>query len=82
MRIDKFLKAARILKRRTVAAQACGLERVYVNGKIAKSAHRLKVGDVVKVDFGTNVLEFRVKMLDENPRKEDAQLLYEITSSN
>ena len=78
MRIDKFLKVSRILKRRSVSKEACDGSRVTVNGKTVKPAYRLSVGDVVELKFGSGVLTFKVKDLKEHVKKEDASLLYEI----
>lgn len=78
MRLDKFLKVSRILKRRTVAQEACGNGKVDVNGRPAKSGCQLKVGDLVSVHFATASLTFRVKMLKETVKKDEAADLYEI----
>ncbi len=78
MRIDKFLKVSRILKRRSVAASACGSSRVSVGGKPVKPAYRVKIGDVVTVEFGNRKLVFEVKSLNEKASKEEAATLYEI----
>ncbi len=78
MRIDKFLKVSRILKRRTVANDACNGGRVSVNGKEVKPAYNLKPGDEVELRFGGGTLKFRVLELKETVRKEDAGKLYEI----
>lgn len=78
MRIDKFLKVSRILKRRSVANEACGGGRVSVNGKEVKPSYSLKVGDEVEVRFGSGAVKFRVKELKETVRKEDADKLYEV----
>lgn len=78
MRLDKFLKVSRILKRRSVANEACSGGRVSVNGKDAKPSHTLKVGDEVEVRFGSGAVKFRVCMLKETVRKEEAETLYEI----
>lgn len=80
MRLDKFLKVSRILKRRSVANEACSGGRVSVNGKDAKPSHTLKVGDEVEVRFGSGAVKFRVLMLKETVRKEEAETLYEIIS--
>lgn len=77
MRIDKFLKVSRIIKRRTVAAEACDAGKIYVNGLRVKPAHVLNVGDVVEVKLGTP-LKFTVKSLNEKASKEEAQSLYEV----
>lgn len=78
MRIDRFLKVSRILKRRSVAADACSGERVFVGGKAVKPAYRLKIGDVVTVAFGNRSLTFKVLSLNEKVSKEEAASLYEI----
>lgn len=78
MRLDKFLKVSRIIKRRTVANDVCSMGRVTVNGREAKPSVRLKVGDEVSIQFGTGVVSFRVLSLAESIRKEDAASMYEL----
>lgn len=78
MRIDKFLKVSRILKRRSVANEACSGGRVEVNGKDVKPAYNLKVGDVVEIAFGESKLKFRVLNLKETVKKDEASSLYEV----
>ena len=78
MRIDKFLKVSRILKRRGVANAACDGGNVFVGGKQVKPAYRLKVGDEVSVRFSSGELKFVVKELNEKASKEEASRLYEI----
>lgn len=78
MRIDKFLKVSRILKRRSVAASACDEARVLVGGKSVKPAYRLSVGDVVTVLYGNRTLTFKVLSLNEKVSKQEADSLYEI----
>ena len=78
MRIDKFLKVSRILKRRTVAAEACNGGKVEVNGKSVKPSYSLKIGDEVKISFGNGGLCFRVLELKETVKKEQAGLMYEV----
>lgn len=78
MRLDKFLKVSRILKRRTVAQEACGGGKVDVNGKPAKSGHQLKIGDVVCVHFAGGSLSFKVLELKETTKKDEAASMYEI----
>ena len=72
MRIDKFLKNARIIKRRTVANEACDNDRIIVNGRVVKASYNVKVGDVVEVAFGTRNLKFRVLSINEHANKETA----------
>lgn len=78
MRIDKFLKISRIIKRRSVAQDACDSQRITVNGKPAKPAKDIKVGDIVSVRFGDKTVTFKVLTLDENPSKNTASDMYEI----
>ena len=78
MRIDKFLKVSRILKRRSVAASACTGGHTTINGKAAKPGNRLKIGDVVSVTLGTGSITFKVLALNEKANKEQAASLYEI----
>ena len=77
MRLDKFLKNSRIIKRRTVAKEACEQGRVEVNGKVAKPGLELKIGDVIRVTFGSSTLEVRVASMPDTVRKDDAQTMYE-----
>lgn len=79
MRLDKYLKVARIIKRRTVANEACSRDRVTVNGKDAKPSKGVKIGDVVCVSFGDRKLTFRVlDVPDGNVPKNGTGMLYEI----
>ncbi len=77
MRLDKFLKVSRIIKRRTVANEACDAGRVMVNGKVAKASVDVKISDVIEIRFGSNTTKVRVLNINENPRKEEAALMYE-----
>ena len=78
MRLDKYLKVSRIIKRRTVAQEACDGGKVTVNGKVAKPSSDVKVGDVIEVGFGANRLTARVTALSEHATKENAATMYEI----
>lgn len=78
MRLDKFLKNSRIIKRRTVAKEACEQGRVEVNGKVAKPGLEVKTDDVIKVTFGTNELTVKVAALIDSSKKDDASKMYEI----
>ena len=80
MRIDKFLKVSRILKRRTVAKDATDGGRVKVNDKVVKPSYKLKIGDVVELLFASGTVKFIVKDIKETVKKEDADKLYEILS--
>ena len=78
MRLDKYLKVSRLIKRRTVANEACDAGRVTVNGKVARASYDIKVGDTVEISFGTRIVKIRVTNVSEVVRKDDAALLYEI----
>lgn len=78
MRLDKFLKVSRIIKRRTVANDACDTEHVSVNGRRAKASYDVKEGDIVEITFGQRVLKFKVLAVKETVAKNDASTLYEI----
>ena len=78
MRIDKFLKVSRILKRRTVAQEACGEQKVLINGKPAKPATAVKIGDEVEVLYASGRLKFRVCNIKETVKKDEASSLYEV----
>ena len=78
MRIDKYLKVSRILKRRSLSKEACDGERVYVNGKQVKPSFKLSVGDIIEVAFGSGNLKIRVLALKEQVRKDEVETLYEI----
>ena len=77
MRLDKFLTVSRIIKRRTIANEACDAGRVSVNGKIAKASVDVKVGDEIEIRFGSNITKVRVLNLSESTKKEDAVNMYE-----
>ncbi len=78
MRIDKFLKVSRILKRRSLAAEAASGGRVKINGKTVKPSHEVKAGDVIELGFNSGTVAFRVLDVKETVRKEQAETLYEI----
>ncbi len=78
MRLDKYLKVSRIIKRRTVANEACDAGRVSVNGKVARASYDVKVGDEVEISFGTRIVRVEVLSLNETIHKEDAALMYKI----
>ncbi len=80
MRLDKYLKVSRIIKRRTVANEACDGEHVTVNGRIARASYEVKTGDVITVAFGQRSLTVKVTGVSETVKKEDASALYEIIS--
>ena len=78
MRIDKFLKVSRILKRRTVAQEACTEDKVLINGKTAKPSTNIKIGDEVEILYASGKLKFRVLAIKETVKKDDASSLYEV----
>jgi ribosomal 50S subunit-recycling heat shock protein len=78
MRLDKYLKVARILKRRSVSKELAESQRVYVNGRIAKPSTTVKVGDEIRVIFGHRELLVRVMMLAKQVNKNDAALMFEV----
>lgn len=79
MRIDKFLKVSRILKRRTLAQEACDKGKVSINGKDVKPAHQVKAGDVVEISYADGkVIKFAIKEIKEVVKKDEASSLYEI----
>ena len=78
MRLDKYLKVSRIIKRRTVANDACDTEHVCVNGRRAKASYDVKEGDVVEITFGQRVLKFKVISVRDSVAKADAASMYEI----
>ena len=78
MGLDKFLKVSRIIKRRTVANEACNGSRIKVNDKIAKPSHEVKAGDIVEVMFGDNSMKFEILRITEHISKDSAGDLYRV----
>ena len=76
MRLDKYLKVSRLIKRRTVANEACDNERVSVNGRPARASYEVKVGDVIAIRFGERTLTVEVTSVQENAGKAEASALY------
>ena len=76
MRLDKFLKVSRLIKRRTVANEACDAGRVLVNGRPAKASLNVKAGDVIEIGFGTKTVKVEVLDVRETTKKEDAKDLF------
>lgn len=81
MRLDKFLKVSRIIKRRTVANEACDAQRIIVNGKPARASYDVKVNDIIEVNLGSKPLKVQVAAVNEFAKKEDASLMYKILES-
>lgn len=78
MRIDKYLKVSRIIKRRTVANEACDAGKVEVNGKAVRASYDVKVGDVIKINLGARQSSYKVLAINEHALKDDAAKMYEI----
>ena len=78
MRIDKFLKVSRIIKRRTVANDACDAAHIRVNDRTVKASYDVKVGDIIEITFGEKVLRVRVTDVKESTKKADAAEMYEV----
>ena len=76
MRLDKFLKVSRLIKRRTVANEACDAGRVLVNGKVAKASQNVKQGDVIEIQFGTRNVKAEVLYVQETVKKDEAKELF------
>ena len=76
MRLDKYLKVSRLIKRRTVANESCDNERVLVNGNAARASYAVKVGDVIEIGFGTKPLKVEVVSVSEHATKAEASAMY------
>ncbi|NLK97589.1 RNA-binding S4 domain-containing protein [Defluviitalea saccharophila] len=76
MRLDKYLKVSRLIKRRTIANEACDAGRVLINGKEAKAGTAVKVGDIIEIRFGNNVTKVEVLDVKEHVKKEDVENMY------
>ena len=76
MRLDKSLKVSRLVKRRTVANEACDAGRVMINGKVAKASAEVKIGDVIEIGFGNKAVKVEVERIQETVRKEEAQEMF------
>ncbi|MBQ3379354.1 MAG: RNA-binding S4 domain-containing protein [Clostridia bacterium] len=78
MRLDKFLKVSRLIKRRTVANEACDAGRVSVNGRPAKASYEVKTGDIIEILFGQKSIKVKVTDIKETVKKDDATSMYEV----
>ena len=76
MRLDKYLKVSRLIKRRTVANEACDNGRISVNGRVVKASYDVKVGDKIEISMGTRTVAVEVLQVVENVRKDDAAAMY------
>ncbi len=77
MRLDKYLKVSRIIKRRTVANDACDAGRIFVNGKEQRASYAVKIGDVIELHFGDRIKTYRIIDVKENPTKEETAKFFE-----
>ena len=77
MRLDKYLKVSRLIKRRTIANEACDTCRISVNGKVQKASYDVKVGDVISIRFGEKAVEAKVLSVQETVRKDEAAELFQ-----
>lgn len=77
MRLDKYLKVSRLIKRRTVANDACDAGRVMVNDKVVKASYDVKHGDVIEISFGNKSVKVKVTMIADSTKKEDAKEMFE-----
>ncbi len=82
MRLDKYLKVSRLIKRRTVANDACDSERITVNGKNAKASYNVKIGDEIRVSFGQKSVTVRVLDIRETTKKSESVGMYEVISES
>ena len=78
MRLDKYLKVSRLIKRRALAKEASDADRVLVNGKAAKPSKEVQVGDIITIIFGKKIVDVKITRLIESTKKEDALLMYEL----
>lgn len=80
MRLDKYLKVSRLIKRRTVAKEVAEAERILVNGKLAKPSKDINVSDIITIEFGTKIVNIKVLSVDEKTKKDLASTMYELIS--
>lgn len=78
LRIDKFLKVSRLIKRRTIANEACDSGKIFVNGKQVKASYNVSVNDIITIDFGTKTISVKVINVKDSTKKQDALTMYEI----
>ncbi len=81
MRLDKYLKNSRLIKRRTIANEACDAGKVIVNGKVARASYDVKLNDIIEIQMGTHPVKVRVLVVAEHATKADAAEMYEVVNS-
>ncbi len=82
MRLDKFLKVTRLIKRRTLAKEICDAGRININDRTAKASAEVRIGDVITIRYGQKMVKVRVEKVIDNPRKEESYQLYEVLSED
>ncbi|MBQ2687540.1 MAG: RNA-binding S4 domain-containing protein [Clostridia bacterium] len=82
MRLDKYLKVSRLIKRRTVANDACDGGKITVNGKVSKASYNVAVGDIIEITFGERKIAVKVESINEYAKKDDASAMYSAISNN
>lgn len=80
MRIDKYLKVSRVIKRRTVAKEVANHERILVNDRAVKASYQVKIGDIITIEFGNKIIKIKVLSLQESTKKVDAVEMFELIS--
>ena len=80
MRVDKYLKVSRLIKRRTIANEACDAGKILVNGKVARASYNVKENDIVEINLGAKAVKIRVLQVVEHTTKENASSMYEIAT--
>lgn len=80
MRLDKYLKVSRLIKRRTVANEACDAGKIFVNDKVARASYNIKIGDVIEITMGNRSVKVRVTDITEHTTKENASSMYEVAT--
>lgn len=78
MRLDKYLKNSRLIKRRTIANEACDAGKISVNGKVARASYDVKVGDIIEIQMGSKPVKVRVETISEHATKADASQMYNV----
>ena len=78
MRLDKFLKVSRLIKRRTIANEACDAGRIFVNSKPAKASYDVRIGDIIEIKMGEKIIKVQVLKLAEHVLKDEAALMYKV----
>lgn len=78
MRLDKYLKVSRLIKRRVIAKEISNLDRIYVNNKLAKASTTINIGDIIEIHFGNKVTKIKVLLLMDSTKSKDSEMMYEV----